>query len=123
MNAQIFTTPNGERMVMLPEADYQLLLAAAEDAADSAAVRAFRERLEAGEEELLPAAMVERLLAGESPIRVWREHRGLSVSGLAQAAGLSQPYLSQIETGARRPAGEKLERIAQALHVQSDDLV
>ncbi len=123
MNAQIFTTPNGERMVMLSEADYQLLLAAAEDAVDIAAVRAFRERLEAGEEELLPAAMVERLLAGESPIRVWREHRGLSVSGLAQAAGLSQPYLSQIETGARRAGAEKLERIAQALHVQPDDLV
>ncbi len=123
MNAQIFTTPNGERMVMLSEADYQLLLAAAEDAADSAAVRAFHERLEAGEEELLPAAMVERLLAGESPIRIWREHRGLSVSGLAQAAGLSQPYLSQIEAGVRRAAAEKLARIAQALHVQPDDLV
>ena len=122
MNAQIFTTPNGERMVSVSEADYQLLLAAAEDAVDIAAVRAFRERLEAGEEELLPAAMVERLLAGESPIRVWREHRGLSVSGLAQAAGLSQPYLSQIETGARRAGAEKLERIAQALHVQPDDL-
>ena len=38
MNAQIITTPNGERMVMLPEADYRLLLAAAENASDMAAV-------------------------------------------------------------------------------------
>lgn len=122
MNAQIITTPGGERMVMLPEADYHRLLAAAEDAADIAAVRSFRDLLAKGEEELLPSAMVDRILAGESPIRVWREHRGIGVTDLARAAGLSQPYLSQIESGARQGRTETLAAIASALGVAVDDL-
>lgn len=122
MNAQIITTPNGERMVLLPEADYQRLVAAAEDAVDLAAVKDFRKALAAGEEELLPDAMVARLLDGESPIRVWREHRGLSVTELAAKAGLSQPYLSQIEKGTRRASATLLEALAMALRVSPDEL-
>jgi DNA-binding XRE family transcriptional regulator len=123
MNAQIITTPNGERMVMLPEADYRLLLAAAEDSSDVAAVRAFRERLAAGDEELLPETMVDRILAGENPVRVWREHRGMTITELAKAAGLSQPYLSQIESGARQGTTDTLAAIAGALGLEIDDLV
>ena len=123
MNAQIITTPNGERMVMLPEADYRLLLAAAEDASDMAAMRAFRERLAAGDEELLPEAMVDRILAGESSVRVWREHRGMTITELAKKAGLSQPYLSQIESGARQGTTDTLAAIAGALRLEIDDLV
>ena len=43
-------------------------------------------RLAAGEEELLPAAMVDAILDGESRVRVWREHRGLTAAALAKAA-------------------------------------
>lgn len=123
MNAQIIMTPNGERMVMLPEADYRLLLAAAEDASDMAVVRAFRERLAAGDEELLPAALVDRILTGENPVRVWREHRGMTITELAKTAGLSQPYLSQIESGARQGTTGTLAAIAGALRLEIDDLV
>ncbi|MBX9907148.1 MAG: helix-turn-helix transcriptional regulator [Beijerinckiaceae bacterium] len=123
MNAQIIMTPNGERMVMLPEADYRLLLAAAEDASDMAVVRAFRERLAAGDEELLPAALVDRILTGENPVRVWREHRGMTITELAKTAGLSQPYLSQIESGARQGTTDTLAAIAGALRLEIDDLV
>ena len=122
MNAQIITTPNGERMVLLPEADYQRLVAAAEDAVDLAAVKDFRDALTAGEEELLPDGMVARLLEGENPIRVWREHRGLSVTELAAKAGLSQPYLSQIESGARRANATLTGALAVALSVSADEL-
>ena len=123
MNAQIIMTPNGERMVMLPEADYRLLLAAAEDASDMAVVRAFRERLAAGDEELLPAALVDRILTGENPVRVWREHRGMTITELAKTAGLSQPYLSQIESGARQGTTDTLAAIAGALRLEIDDPV
>lgn len=123
MSAQIITTPNGERMVMLPEADYRLLLAAAENASDMAAVRAFRERLAAGDEEMLPSAMVDRILAGENPVRVRRDHRGMTSTELAKAAGLSQPYLSQIENGARQGTTDTLAAIAGALRLEIADLV
>ena len=44
---------------------------------------------EKGEEELIPSEIVDALLQGENPVKVWREHRGLSQaswqSGLASA--------------------------------------
>jgi len=123
MTVQTITTPQGERLVVLPEADYQALMAAAEDAADAEAVRAFRRKLDAGDEELLPAEMVNRILEGESAIRVWRDHRGLTSAALAAKAGVGQGFLSQIETGKREGTVETLRKIAQALNVTIDDLV
>lgn len=123
MNTQIITTPGGDRLVVLPEADYEALVAAAEDAADIATVRRFKERLASGEEELVPAAIVDRLVAGENAIRVWREHRGLSASSLAEKAGIAQAFLSQIETGKRDGTVTTLKKIADALSVTVDDLI
>lgn len=123
MNTQIITTPAGDRLVVLPEADYEALVAAAEDTADIATVRLFKERLASGEEELVPAAIVDRLLAGENAIRVWREHRGLSASSLAEKAGIAQAFLSQIETGKRDGTVTTLKKIADALSVTVDDLI
>lgn len=123
MNTQIITTPAGDRLVVLPEADYEALVAAAEDAADIATVRLFKERLASGEEEIVPAAIVDRLVAGENAIRVWREHRGLSASSLAEKAGIAQAFLSQIETGKRDGTVTTLKKIADALSVTVDDLI
>ena len=123
MSTQIITTPSGDRLVVLPEADYQALVAAAEDAADIATVRRFNERLTSGEEELVPAAIVDRLVAGENAIRVWREHRGLSANSLAEKAGIAQAFLSQIETGKRDGTVTTLKKIADALSVTVDDLI
>lgn len=123
MDIQIITSPTGERLVVLPEAEYRVLLDAAENSADAAAARAFEGRSAAEEEECLPAGMVERMVAGESPIRVWREYRGLSVRDLAGRAGISQPYLSQMEAGRRKGTADTLGRIAEALGIGVDDLI
>ena len=53
-------------------------------------------------EEKLPAEVVERLCAGDSPVRVFREYRGLSVAELAEKVGLSSARLATIESGSRR---------------------
>lgn len=123
MTVQIITTPAGERLVVLPEADYAALMSAIEDANDAEIVRVFKERFAAGEEELLPSAMVNRMVAGENPVRVWREHRGLTAGVLAERAGIAQPYLSQIETGKREGTLQTMKKIADALKVTVDDLI
>jgi DNA-binding XRE family transcriptional regulator len=123
MTKQVIVTPSGERLVVLPEADYEALVEAAEDAEDLAAVARFEERLAKGEEELVPAAMVDRMLSGENPVRVWREYRGLTATALAEKAGIAQPYLSQMETGKRDGTVETYRRIAEALRVTVDDLI
>ncbi|MDO8321326.1 MAG: helix-turn-helix transcriptional regulator [Phenylobacterium sp.] len=79
--------------------------------------------LASGAEELIPADMLDRMLAGESPVKLWRQHRGLTQSALAAMADLSEGYLSQIETGKRDGTVESFKRLAEALGVAVDDLI
>lgn len=122
MPEQIITTPSGERLVVMPEAEFLALREAAEDHQDAEAVRTFRSRLAAGEEEFVPADVANRIIDGESRIRVWREYRGLTSRQLAEKAEVSTAYLSQIETGARDGSFETIKRIARALDLSIDDL-
>jgi DNA-binding XRE family transcriptional regulator len=73
-------------------------------------------------EEKLPAEVVLRLCAGESPVRVIRQHRGLTTARLAQKAGLGVAHLSAIESGKRHPSPRALGALAAALDVTVDDL-
>ncbi len=50
-------------------------------------------------------------------IRTQRESAQVSVRQLAQRAGVSNPYLSQIERGLRKPSAEVLSQIAKALRL------
>ena len=63
------------------------------------------------------------ILDGENPIRVWREYRELTQRQLAEAAGISTPYLSQLESGKRAGKTEVLSAIADALNVTLEDIV
>jgi DNA-binding XRE family transcriptional regulator len=99
-------------------AGYERLVEAEEMLADVQAYDAAKARAD----EQLPLAIVDRLLAGESEVRVFREHRGLTQAELAAAAGISVPYLSQIEARRRRPSTAVLHRLAGRLAVTIDDL-
>lgn len=120
--AQIIETPQGERLAVLPLAEYERLQEAAEMLEDVSAYDEAKRRLAAGTEELVPQEIANRLLDGESPIRVWREYRGLSGRALAEAAGVSAPYLSQIEGGRREGSFDTMRRIAETLKISLDDL-
>ena len=50
-------------------------------------------------------------------VRALRRERGLTLKGLGRLAGLSHPFLSQVERGLARPSVTSVERIAQALEV------
>lgn len=122
MAEQIITTPTGERLVVLPEAEFLAMRELAEDHQDVEAVRRFREKLSAGEEELVPAGVVNRILEGENKVRVWRTHRGMSARDLASATGLSAPYISEIESGKKDGSISAMKKIAHALGVDLDDI-
>jgi transcriptional regulator with XRE-family HTH domain len=55
-------------------------------------------------------------------IRDQRENAKLSLRKLAKLAGVSNPYLSQIERGLRKPSAEILQAIAKALEISSETL-
>ena len=106
-----------------PEAEYRRLAEAAEDAEAAAFIDRFRERPAAGDEDLVPAEVVKRLLAGDNPVHVWREHRRLKSGDLAAMANLSQAYISQIEGGKREGSLAAMKANAETLRVTIDDLI
>jgi transcriptional regulator with XRE-family HTH domain len=55
-------------------------------------------------------------------IRQHRERANLSLRRLAERAGISNPYLSQIERGIRRPSAEILSRLSRALEISANTL-
>jgi transcriptional regulator with XRE-family HTH domain len=55
-------------------------------------------------------------------IREQREAAKVSLRQLAKLAGVSNPYLSQIERGMRKPSAEILQQIAKALRISAETL-
>lgn len=55
-------------------------------------------------------------------LREQRLRAELSLRQLADLAGVSNPYLSQIERGLRKPSAEVLQQLARALHISSEAL-
>jgi transcriptional regulator with XRE-family HTH domain len=55
-------------------------------------------------------------------IRQQREQAKISLRQLASATGVSNPYLSQIERGLRRPSAEILQQIAKGLRISAEAL-
>ena len=108
-------TIDGKNYVLLSEEDY-------EDLVDGSHAEAILARIEAGEE-TWPMEVVAARAKGENSVSVFRKYRGLSVTELAQAAGISQPYLSEIEKGRKTGSVDVLKRLATALRVDLDDLV
>jgi len=112
-----------EDTVTLSRSDFEALSDLLEDARDLADAGAVAARLAAGETQAFPFAVATRLLDGDHPVAVFRDHRGLSLRALAARAGLSPSCLSEIE-GRKKPGSfGAMARIAAALSVPLDLLV
>jgi DNA-binding XRE family transcriptional regulator len=113
--------------VTLRRSDYEALIEHLEDVADMAALDDLEARLVSGGKnalvDYLPGELVDRLIAGESPVRIWREHRGLSAQALAKTAKLTASYVSEIETGRKPGSLHAMAKIARALGVPLEGLV
>lgn len=105
--------------VTIPRAEYERLLEIAEDAADERAVADFRADPKPG----LSSEFVARMLDGESLVKLWREHRGLSIADLAKSAGVHRVSISKVEAGDRSLGLEMAQKIASVLQVSVDDLI
>jgi DNA-binding XRE family transcriptional regulator len=105
---------------------YEAYLQLAEDAEMLQDIRDYdrvKAEIEQGEQEVIPGEVVNALLDGENPVKVWREFRLLTQQQLATAVGISAPYLSQIEKNRRTGTLEVLTAIAKELQVTLDDIV
>jgi len=110
-------------MITIPLAEYQSLVEAREDLEDIAASNAVLASLAAGTEELIPAEYAHRIIDGESPLRVYREYRGLTQVALAAASGVNRVQIAEIEAKRKSGSVATLKKLAVALKLDLDDLV
>jgi len=125
MNVRFQKTAGGE-FAILPRKEYEELAAKAAEAdedAGTARVVARARKEVAGGAPLLPKQVVDRLANGEHPVRVLREWRDIPQTYLSFKTGLSQGYISDVETGRRNGTAAALRLIADVLKVPLDLLV
>ncbi len=122
MNAEVLTI-KGEKFAIIPLAVYEKLIEAIEDAQDAADAQATEERIARGEGEYMPAFVVDAILDGENPVKVYREYRKKTQAALAAEAGLSVDMIKKIESGKSDGSLKSLKAIAKALKVDLDDIV
>jgi DNA-binding XRE family transcriptional regulator len=108
---------NEPAFAVVPWAEYQKLTTGGEDAALIARGRAARG------DETFPAAVARRLVAGEHPLKVIREWRGLVQVQLGKLAHVPAQYISQIESGRRNMGRQTAMRLARVLKVSLEALL
>jgi len=123
MNVQIIQSDGQPAFAVIPYKVYLQILEKLADIEDIKAANEISYRIKMREEETIPSHMVRELINSDHPLRIWREYRGLTLQALADQAGISKSYLSQIELGNRSGSAEVLKRIAAVLKVTLDDIV
>jgi DNA-binding XRE family transcriptional regulator len=119
MKVQFKQTPAGELAIM-PRAEYERLKALSDEAAEDIGTARLVARAKKDDSLRLPIAVVEQLGNGDNPIRVLRRFRGLTQAELVAGIGITQNYLSDLETGKRKGPLELHRKLAQCLGVPLD---
>lgn len=75
------------------------------------------------ENDLSEKTITDLLVQSENPIKIIRKYRGLTQEQLAGIAGISRPYLAEIETGRKEGSITALKNLAAALQVNISTLL
>ena len=116
-------SPKGDDIVILSRDEYDRLIEAREDAADAKTARQVLEEIASGAETVLSESELEEFLEAKTPLAFWRKKRGMTQANLANATGVAQGFLSEIESGQKPGTPATLKKIAEALNVKIDDLI
>jgi DNA-binding XRE family transcriptional regulator len=119
MKVQVLEKDGKEAFAVLPIDEYRALVQRLEDLEDAQDLRSYR----SNPGESFPSEVVNRLLDGESPVKVWREFRRLTQGQLAEQTGVTVAHISQIESGKRECSVKLLRALARVLEVDADLLI
>jgi DNA-binding XRE family transcriptional regulator len=117
---QVITKNGRPEFYVVPADLWEKVQAAIEAAEDIADIERF-DREDDGVR--FPMAVAMAIADGHQPLRAWREHRAMTQEQLAEASGVSKPFVSQIEGGKRNGSASTLARLARALGVPVGALI
>jgi len=111
-------SPTPGDTVTLSRADHEALLERLEDLEDIIAAS------RVDETDAIPLEDYKKIASGEvSPLRYWRDRRGLSQAALAEKARVPQSYISTIESGRKPGSVATYKALSVALDLDVDDLI
>ena len=119
VHPQIIANGNKAEFVVLPIAEYKKILGFMREQQE---IEEVKSRL-AEPHEMFPLEVVEKLSAGEHPVKVFREYRGLTQFLLATEVNVSKQYICQIEKLERKGTAKILKSIAKVLNVELEDIM
>ncbi len=108
----------GKQFVLVPLKEFERLVDNAEMLED---IKVYDEA-KAKNEEIFPHEVAEAILAGESPVKLFRNYRGLTQVQLAKKAKIARPYLAEIESGKKQGSVKVLKAIAKVLDLEIGDI-
>jgi transcriptional regulator with XRE-family HTH domain len=106
-NHQVITQNGKPAFAVIPWDEYQKLLQAQTDDSDI----------------WFPNDVVKANVRGDSLIKAWREHFGLTQEALAEKAGIKQPALARLEKAESNPRNATLKKLADAMEISVEQLI
>jgi ribosome-binding protein aMBF1 (putative translation factor) len=117
---QIIERDGKPEYAVIPIAEWRRIEAKLDELED---IRALDAAMAEPDRRMIPFEVTSAILDDASPVRAWREHRGLSRDALAQAAGIASSRLTRLEARKADPTADELSALARALGVEVDDLI
>lgn len=105
---QIITQGGKPAFAVLPWDEYQALI---------------KNQMEDEAEVWFPHEVVKANVRGDSLIRAWREHKGLTQEELANRAGILQSALARLEKAESAPRKSTLKKLADAMEISVEQLI
>lgn len=102
MSIQVIYQNGKPEFAVIPYSEYLMIVEQAEMLDDIQSYDDSKKSIAEGDDELMPAPVVNALADGEKPIKVWREYRQLTQLQVAEKIGISVPYVSKLESGKRK---------------------
>jgi len=124
MNVQ-FLEKNGQaEYAVVPVEIFKKMEEDVEMLADIQSYDVVKQAMLRGEAEFFSSEFVDKLCEeGANAMREYRKHRGFSQQALADKIGVQQAAIACFESGKREPSAKQLQRMAEALGVDMEDLL
>lgn len=123
MNVQHLEYNGIPAFAVLPIDEFNRLIEPLKDAEDTATLERLAADVASGDEKTYPHEIIQAIVGGAHPVKVFREYRNMTPAQLAAACDVPPAHIYQIESGKQSMSVDVLRKMAQSLDVDADMLI